>query len=291
MLKTDVRPLAGFAAEAERGFAGRSREGYFADGGALRRLWCEPMVMVAGMPRALLVMAAHPLFAAAVAEHSAYRRYPWTRLAGTIGSFYSVVYGSRPAADLAAARVNAVHGRVSGSIPVAAGPFPAGTPYAGLDPRLLLWVWSAMVDTGLVMYERYVAPFGEEERGEYYEDMKLVAQLFGCETASLPPTLASFRIRLRLWLETDEIVVTDNAREIAAVVLHPPLPPLLRPMNALLNLITLAALPDRLRAGYAPGWQVPQRLAALLGRRFGHALGVLLSRALLDTKQLARASR
>lgn len=289
MQEADVRPLDGFAAEAARGFAGRSRDGYFADDGVLRRVWCEPMVMIAGMPRALLAMSAHPLFAAAVAQHSAYRRLPWTRLAGTISSFYTIVYGSREAADLAAAHVNALHARVKGRIPAAAGPFPAGTSYAGLDPRLLLWVWSAMVDTGLVMYETYVRRLDEEDRVEFYEGMKLVAQLFGCAATTLPPTFPAFADRLRLWVETDEIVITDEARMIAAIVLHPPLPLLLRPLNVVLNAITFGALPERLRAGYTPTWRPPRRLLAVLAR-CGPGLGFLLRRGLLDTRRLA-ASR
>ena len=37
------------------------------------------------------------------------------------------------------------------------GPFPAGTPYAADDPELLMWVLFSLVDSGIVVYERFVA--------------------------------------------------------------------------------------------------------------------------------------
>ena len=49
-----------------------------------------------------------------------------------------------------------MHKRVRGELTEPAGRFPAGTPYAADDPALLLWILATLVDSGLLVYQRYV---------------------------------------------------------------------------------------------------------------------------------------
>jgi uncharacterized protein (DUF2236 family) len=211
---------------------------------------------------ALLMQAAHPLVAAGIVAHSGFRESPWRRLAGTMRAIYTVVYGTRAEADRAAATVRAIHAGVQGSIPARQGLYPAGTRYAAHEPRLLLWVHGTLVDTALVMHESFVRPLGEEQRQAFYEDMKVVAQLFGIPASVIPGSFGDFQAYQRERLESGEIVVTDAAREVADTVLRPPVTVALRPALEALGVLTAGLLPESLREQYDLPWD--RARAALL---------------------------
>jgi uncharacterized protein (DUF2236 family) len=219
-----------------------------------------------GGGRALLLQIAHPLVAAGVAEHSAFREDPWKRLEGTMNAVWSVVFGSRSQADRAARRVRAMHGKVKGTLSEPMGPFPAGTPFSALDPELLLWVHATLVDSALLVHSQWVRPLSEAEQRAYYEDMKTCARLFGTPAKVIPPTLADFRAYFAAMLDGDEIWVTETAREIARAVLNPPLPLVLRPGMEAVKVVTASLMPPRLRRDYGLRWD-PVRAAMLMGSR------------------------
>jgi hypothetical protein len=62
------------------------------------------------------------------------------------------------------------------------------------------------------MHETFVRPLGEEERQAFYEDMKVVAQLFGTPASVLPGSFSDFQADQRERLESGEIVPTPPAR-------------------------------------------------------------------------------
>jgi len=189
------------------------QRGYFSPESAVWRIARESVLMLGG-GYALLMQAAHPLVAAGIVAHSSFSESPWRRLAGTMSAIYTVVYGTRAEADRAAARVRAIHAGVQGSIPERRGLYPAGTRYAARERR-------ASRDTALVMHETFVRPLGEEEREAFYQDMKVVAQLFGTPASVLPGSFSDFQAYQRERLASGEIVVTDAAREVAETVLRP----------------------------------------------------------------------
>jgi uncharacterized protein (DUF2236 family) len=240
-------------------------EGYFPSDGVARRVGRE-LVMLLGGGRALLLQLAHPLLAAGVATHSDYRRDPWRRLEGTMSAVWSVVFGSVEEADAVAARVRTMHRRVHGTIAEASGVFPAGTPYSALDPELLLWVHATLVDTALLVYQAWVAPLSERDQARYWDEMKTMARLFGTPDAVIPQTLGDFRAYMRERLASEEICVTDTARDVARSVLNPPLPVPLRPLMRSVEIVTAGMLPVRLRVGYGFGWG-PARAALLAASR------------------------
>lgn len=231
----------------------QGHDGYFSPESAVWRIAREAVLMLGG-GYALLMQAAHPLVAAGIVAHSDFRRKPWHRLAGTMNAIYTVVYGTKAEADRAAARVRSLHAGVRGSIPERLGPYPAGTPYSAGDPGLLLWVHSTLVDTAFVMYETFVRPLAEEEREGFWEDMKLVACLFGTPASVLPATLGNFRAYQRERLASGEICVTDAGREVAETILRPPAPAALRPALEALKLLTVGLLPDEVRDQYGFRW-------------------------------------
>jgi uncharacterized protein (DUF2236 family) len=171
-----------------------------------------------------------------------------------MSAIYTVVYGTRAEADRAAARVRAIHAGVQGSIPAQLGLYPARTRYAAADPELLLWVHGTLVDTALVMHETVVRPLSEERRQAFYEDMKVVAQLFGTPTSVIPDSFSDFRAYQRERLTSGEIVVTAAAREVAETVLRPPVMVALRPALEALGVLTAGLLPESLREQYDLPW-------------------------------------
>jgi uncharacterized protein (DUF2236 family) len=245
--------------------SGSPDAGYFTPDDVAWRVGRELALMLGG-GRALLLQVAHPLVAAGVAEHSGFREDPWKRLDGTMKAVWAVVFGSRAQADRAAARVRAIHTKVNGTLGAPMGPFAAGTRYSALDPELLLWVHATLVDSALLVHSQWVGGLSEPDERAYYEEMKICARLFGTPPEVIPPTLGEFRDYMDERLASDEICVTDTAREIARMVLHPPVPLPLRPAMEVVNVITTSLMPPRLRREYGLAWD-PVRAALLRGSR------------------------
>jgi uncharacterized protein (DUF2236 family) len=226
-------------------------ESYFSDASMLRRMHRERAMVLAG-PRALLMQAAHPLAVSGLLAHSTSLDEPYERLARTAEVMSTIGWGSRQEADRVTAQVRAAHARVRGRLTEDAGPFPAGTPYRADQPDLLLWILFTLVDSGLVVYPKYVRGLSEREQAAYWEDYRVVGSLFGLRERDMPETLADLRAYRREMLEGGKLVVTDWARTRARqIVLEPPLPWQARPLLETVNFITVALLPDELRRQYA----------------------------------------
>lgn len=209
-------------------------------------------VLVLGGGRALVLQVAHPLVGAGVAQHSNYRKDPWGRLFRTLDRTTAIVFGTLEEAEQAASAVWNVHGRVEGSTDAAAGPFPAGTAYRARDPALLMWVHATLVDTSLLVYDRYVARLSIAEREAYYEEQKVMGEAFGVPRSEQPETFAEFNDYFATVVE-DELAVTDVVRDVLDSIQNPELPggavtrrlawPLFEPVR----MATAGMLPERLR--------------------------------------------
>jgi uncharacterized protein (DUF2236 family) len=236
-------------------FAGIDRppppeEGLFRSGSWLRRVSGEPVLLFGG-GRALLLEIAHPLVAAGVAEHSSYRSDPFGRLQRTLEAMTAIVFRDRAAALAAARGVERSHRRVTGRLAEAAGRFPAGTPYSGRDPELMLWVWATLVDTAVLVYRRFVGDLDAAALRAYYADHRSVVRVLGVPGERVPPTWEDFRAWFDATLESDSLAVTPTGREIAKTVLEP--------AAAIadarkLRLITTGLLPPRLREAFGLAW-------------------------------------
>src|SRR5215210_4050037 len=97
--------------------------GYFSDDSMLRQVVGHRLTGLSG-PRALLVMAAHPVAFAGFFAHTGALDDPYARLERTAKVMDAVAFGSRRRADRLTAHVRAMHGRVRGELTQAAGPFP-----------------------------------------------------------------------------------------------------------------------------------------------------------------------
>jgi uncharacterized protein (DUF2236 family) len=224
--------------------------GYFDDTSMLRRVHRERALALSG-PRALLMQAAHPLAVSGLLAHTTALDEPYERLARTAATLSTIGFGSRAEADELTKHVRAMHRRVRGRTKEQVGRHPPGTPYRADDPELLLWVLFTLVDSALVVYRKYVGSLTHREEAAYWEDYKVVGRLFGLSDSDLPRTLRDLDAYRRRMLEGDELVVTDWARDRARkIVLEPPVPFVARPLLETVNFVTIALLPERIRAQY-----------------------------------------
>ncbi|HEV2062102.1 MAG TPA: oxygenase MpaB family protein [Solirubrobacteraceae bacterium] len=225
-------------------------DGHFRDDSMLRRIHRERALALSG-PRALLMQAAHPLAVSGLLAHSTALDDPYDRLARTAEAMSTIGFGSREEADRVTAHVRAMHRRVCGRLTNDAGPYAAGTPYRADDPELLMWVLFTLVDSGLVVYEKYVSALTEAERAAYWDDYRVVGRLFGLRDEEMPATLDELRRYRQEMLASGRLVVTDWARTRArSIVLEPPVPLYVRPLVETANFITVALLPAEIRRQY-----------------------------------------
>ena len=238
--------------------------GYFDDDSMLRQVNRESVVAFSG-PRALLMQAAHPVAFAGFFAHTGALDEPYERLSRTAMVMDTIGFGSRADADRATRRVRAMHRRVRGVTEAPAGRFPAGTPYAADDPALLLWILACLVDSALVVYQKYVRSLTRAERDAYWQDYKLIGRLFALRDEDMPETIDDFDAYMADMLEGDDLHITPAARDLAVqIVMKPPVPLKVRPLLELANQITVGLLPADIRRGYGLSWD-PARSVALHG--------------------------
>ncbi|HEX5909867.1 MAG TPA: oxygenase MpaB family protein [Thermoleophilaceae bacterium] len=242
-------------------------DGYFTDQSMLRRVHRERAIALSG-PRALLMQAAHPLAVTGLLAHSTAMDEPYDRLARTAETMSTIGFGSREEADHVTSHVRQMHTRVKGKIKEPVGAFPAGTPYRADQPDLLLWVLFTLVDSGVVVYRKYVGAMSRAEEAGYWDDYKVVGELFGLERRDMPDTLDDLHEYRREMLEGDVLLVTDWARRRAReIVMEPPIPWVAQPLLQTANFITIGLLPDRIRKeyGFFPLPPAPVRKAVVAG--------------------------
>lgn len=233
-------------------------------------------VAVLGWGRAILLQLAHPLVAAGVAGHSSFsggRLSRLKRLHATVGAMLDFTFGDERRVQAVAARINAIHRRVHGCLPEAAGSYPAGTRYSATDPRLLQWVHATLLDSMPLAYERFVGPLGPDARDRYCAESAVSGRLLGIPDEFLISATAELEAYVSRMLGSDEIAVTTAARRVARELLYPPLADPTRPAAWAVRLATLGLLPASIRQAYGFPWRPRHdRALDLLARAIRRAL-------------------
>jgi len=241
---------------------------YFTDASMLRRVHRERPVAFGG-PRSLLLMAAHPVAFEGFFRSTGALDDPYARLRRTGRVLDAIAWGPRAVADRLTRRVRVMHRRVHGTLTEAAGVFPAGTPYRADDPWLLLWVLACIVESSLRVYDEYVATLTDAQREAYWADYRVVGRLFGLRERDMPTTYRAFRAYWEAMLDSDELYVTDRARELATqIVMRPPVPLHARPLLEVANFVTVGLLPARVRRMYGFSWDPARALARRGGAEY-----------------------
>jgi len=222
------------------------------------RLNREAMLLLGAGPRALLLQIAHPAVAAGVADHSDFRADPWRRLAGTLRSYLTIVYGSSAVARAEIRRLNALHRGIT------------GPGYSARDPELSLWVHATLIDSTLAVADAWLEPVSPARRAAFYAETRPIGRAFGVPDALLPAHIEAFdRYVADMLGPGGPVRVSATARELAAVVLRPPLGPL-APWLAGVPAWTYAwtlwpsvgLLPESVREDYGLPWGARERLVS-----------------------------
>ena len=216
------------------------------------------MLLLGAGPRALLLQLAHPSVAAGVADHSDFRADPWRRLAGTLRSYLTIVYGTTGAARAEIRRLNALHREIT------------GPGYAARDPELSLWVHATLIDSTIAVADAWLAPVSRARRAAFYDETRPIGRAFGVPDRLLPASIDAFEAYLAAMLGPGGPVrVSAVARDLAQVVLRPPLRPLaswlafLPPATYAWTLWpSVGLLPPSVRDDYGLPWGARQRLVS-----------------------------
>ncbi len=168
-----------------------------------------------GAGRALLLQLAHPWVAAAIAEHSPAVADPVGRFHRTFNTVFTMVFGTLDQALSAARRLHRRHAQITGTLPAAAGPFPAGSGYVANERHALRWVHATLVQTSLLTHDLMHPPLTRDEREQYWAEARLFAALFGLHPADLPGNWQSFAAYADEMMHSRLLTVSQAAREIA----------------------------------------------------------------------------
>ena len=193
----------------------RPDPGLYGPGSEAWRLNRESLLLLGAGPRALLLQIAHPAVAAGVDQHSDFRADPWARLLATIRSYLTIVYGTTPSARAEIRRLNTLHRGIT------------GPGYSARDPELSLWVHATLVDSTIVAYDAWLEPLSWSRRARFYAETRPIGRALGVPDALLPADHEAFEAYVATMLGPGgPVQVSSVARELARVILQPPLAPL-----------------------------------------------------------------
>lgn len=216
-----------------------------------------------GALRASLLQTLHPGIATALVEKSTADNAK--RLETTIAFFDGVVFGTVDEARKLARMLHAKHMGVSGTIRAPGGVFAGGDRYEGNDLEALWWVLATILDTAVLLYERYIRPLSPAEKDRLMTELPLIGAMFGIPRAALPADWASFRGYFSAMIEGPRTAVTESGRAAAASVLAVSGP---SPVVRMVRALSIAWLPDRAREAHGLALDARTRAVAAVGDRF-----------------------
>jgi uncharacterized protein (DUF2236 family) len=231
--------------------------GYFPRGSLLHKVHRERAVGVFYGQRALCIGAANPRNYVATAIHTGDRQRPFRELARRARMIETIILGGRKEADIVLARVNEVHERVKGTLPVDAGQYPAGSRYSALEPELLLWTIAVMADSAQYFFELFVGTLSASEKEALWQDYLRLGELLKMPRACAPATHSQFRDWWHERLASDDLYLTVEARQTGyATAFQIPMPVYASPLRRAHNAVMLGCLPSQVRDLYRLGYTV-----------------------------------
>ncbi|MFG2586757.1 oxygenase MpaB family protein [Streptomyces sp. NPDC048438] len=199
--------------------------GLFGPGSVTWQMHGDPMMWVAGV-RALYLQALHPRAVRGVTQNSDFRQDAWGRLLRTADFVGTLTYDTTRDAEKYGARVRKIHRLLKATDPV------TGEVYGIDEPRLLLWVHCAEVDSYLQVERRSGFPLSDAQADRYVDEQREGARLVGLDPSGVPATtaaLAAYFDHVR-----PQLAAGREASDVADFLRDPPVPALLVPARALL---------------------------------------------------------
>lgn len=217
--------------------------GFFGPESTSWRVHREVTVLFGGA-RAVLMQAAHPLVIAGARETGFFERNPWRRLQRTLILTYTLTFGMRAEARVAAERINELHARINGVDEV------TGLPFDALDPELLLYVHACLVDSALLFEQLTVGELDDAGRQRFHEEQMLAAEMVLVPRELIPPTVGELREYLQGVYGSGLLRVGDSARKVARLFRQPPREAEWRPVLKGVSRLAFGTLPPELREAY-----------------------------------------
>ena len=222
--------------------------------------------------RALLIGALDPLTYTGTMLSTKSSDRPFKRLARTAKIQETIFLGTKAEADEELAKVHRVHEPISGTLPDAAGGYPAGTAYSAYDPELMLWTLAVIADSGRAMYETMVRRLSDAELEDLWQDYVRFGELFGLRRSEMPASHAEFSRWFDSKLASPDLQATPHALEMAPLcAFEQPVPRLARGNLVAQNHLIKGTLPPRVREIFGIRWSAAHeasfRAAAAAHRR------------------------
>ncbi len=168
-----------------------------------------------GAGRAALLQLAHPWVTAALAQHSTVLAKPIARFHNTFRVVFTMVFGSLDQALAAARHLYALHTRIRGEMTGDVARWRRGSHYEANEIAALRWVFATLVESAVLANDCALSPLTAAEREQYYAECKTLAGLFGIPTTALPENWEAFAAYNCAMHASDELGVTDAARDMA----------------------------------------------------------------------------
>ncbi|WP_231568306.1 oxygenase MpaB family protein [Novosphingobium malaysiense] len=208
MLVRQVRGLFNDGSKGERPVA-PSHDALFEPDTPIRNVHADVVAMMIGGISALMLQMLHPAALRGVLDHSDFRNDMRGRLRRTARFIAVTTYGHRDDAEQAIRTVNAIHARVTGTM-------PDGTAYAAADPRTLAWVHVAEATSFLNAYRRYADPeMAASDQDKYFAQFAVIAQRLGAEPV---PTSRTQAAEIMQSMQPD-LCATSETRAVARMIL------------------------------------------------------------------------
>lgn len=206
------------------------------------------LALFLGGGRAALLQLAHPFVAHAVDQHSRTRDDVVGRFQRTFRNVFAMVFGDLDDAFAAARRVHTIHTRIHGTLPAAAGSWPAGTPYHANDVDSLRWVHATLVDTTIRVRELIDGPLPVAIKDAYMIELHRFGALFGIPAQQLPASWSEHVAYVDSMIDSHALAVVPCAKEMAGFLIGKgSAQPVL---GRTAELVTHAMLPPRLAAEF-----------------------------------------
>jgi uncharacterized protein (DUF2236 family) len=159
---------------------------------------------------------------------------------------------------------------VVGAVEEDAGDFAAGDRYAANDVGYLTWVWATLVDTLLVVQDRFSGGLSLNDKRAYVVESSRFAALFGLGPEHVPGTYEDFKYYFNEMIASGSLAITRPAKEVASFLFEPSTPSM-APLMSWYRLVTGLLLPARLAEGFG---MVATRTERLLARGSLMAVGI-----------------
>lgn len=217
------------------------RDALFGVTSASWRLRQGGIAMSMAKARAALLQIAHPKIARGLLDHSTFEADPYRRVKITGQTMSTISFGSPEERTEALRLLRQLHANVRGTL-------QDGESYAATDPTLMWFVLATLIDSDLLVEERYIRAFDEHDRDSYYEECLAVVDAFRIPPAMVP--LTRFELREELAAACMQLDIGPDARRLAARVFEPTFLRAPRPARWGYKHLLANLLPENVRTGY-----------------------------------------